>query len=99
MDPNVQVALISVLATFITTLGVIFVAVINNRKERTKAANAGVEAALDERDVLEKMLGLIDENNRKEETIRGLRRQLREVRAERDDLRDQLQVHSKGDST
>lgn len=94
MDPNVQVALVSVIATTITTLGVVMVAVINNRKERTKAANAGVEAGLDE-ELLEHLLELIDENNRKEATITTLRRQLRESRAREADLREQL--HSKGE--
>lgn len=90
IDPNVQVALISVFATFVTTCGVVAVAVINNRKERSKAANAGVEAGLDERDVLERMLALISENERKEETIASLRRQIREMRAEMSQLREQL---------
>jgi len=94
MDPNVQVALVSVIATTITTLGVVMVAVINNRKERTKAANAGVEAGLDE-ELLEHLLALIDENNRKEATITTLRGQLRESRAREADLREQL--HSKGE--
>lgn len=48
-DPTVQVAIVGVLATLITTLGVVFVAVINNRKERGGAADEGVEAALRER--------------------------------------------------
>lgn len=90
IDPNVQVALVSVIATAITTVGVIAVAIINNRKERSKAASAGVEAALDERDVLEKMLSLINENDRKETTITSLRKQLREAKAEISELRAQL---------
>lgn len=69
LDPNVQVALVSVIATFITTLGVIAVAVINNRKERAKAADAGVEAGLDERDVLTRILSLIAENDEKDKVI------------------------------
>jgi hypothetical protein len=73
LDPNVQVAFVSVFATLITTLGVIAVAVINNRKERAKAADAGVEAGLDEGDVLKRMLALIAENERKETTISHLR--------------------------
>jgi hypothetical protein len=48
-DPTVQVAVVGVLTTFITTLGVIVVAVINNKKERTGAADEGVEATLRER--------------------------------------------------
>lgn len=73
LDPNVQVALVSVFATFITTLGVIAVAVINNRKERTKAADAGVEAGLDEKDVLSRILSLIAENDEKDSEIAGLK--------------------------
>ena len=69
LDPNVQVALVSVIATFITTLGVIAVAVINNRKERAKAADAGVEAGLDEKDVLTRILALISENDEKAKKI------------------------------
>lgn len=85
MDPNVQVALVSVLATFITTLGVIAVAVINNKRERAKAADAGVEAGLDERDVLERMLSLISENERKELA-------LTQVRAEKLALEEVIRV-------
>lgn len=73
MDPNIQVAFISVLATLITTMGVVAVAIINNRKERDGAATAGVEAALDERDVLERLLSLIAENERKEAEIQSLK--------------------------
>lgn len=73
LDPNVQVALVSVFATMVTTLGVIAVAIINNRRERTKAADAGVDAGLDEGDVLKRMLALIAENERKEATISRLR--------------------------
>lgn len=76
MDPTVQVALVSVLATMVTTAGVIAVALINNRKERGMAASAGVEAGLDEKDILERMLSLIAENERKEETIQRLRAEL-----------------------
>lgn len=97
MDPNVQVAFVSVLSTFITTCGVIFVAVKNNQKERTKAAEAGVEAGLDEKDVLGRMLALITENERKERTITELRAKvialtsvIRELRAE---LRKEKRTH------
>lgn len=61
IDPNVQVAIVSVFATTITTLGVIFVAIINNRKERSKSAEAGVKAGMDEAEVLERMLDLMSE--------------------------------------
>lgn len=82
LDPNVQVALVSVFATTITTLGVIAVAVINNRKERTKAADAGVEAGLDEKDVLSRILTLHSEKD-------GLQKSLAAVTAERDQLKDE----------
>lgn len=82
LDPNVQVALVSVFATTITTLGVIAVAMINNRKERTKAADAGVEAGLDEKDVLSRILTLHSEKD-------GLQKSLAAVTAERDQLKDE----------
>lgn len=83
LDPNVQVALVSVFATTITTLGVIAVAVINNRKERTKAADAGVDAGLDEKDVLTRMLTLHTEKD-------ALETKLAAVTAERDQLKDEV---------
>ena len=81
MDPTVQVGLVSVLATFVTTAGVVIVALINNRREREGAASAGVEAGLDERDVLERMLALISENERKEKQIAELRRENKRLQA------------------
>lgn len=82
MDPNVQVALVSVIATLITTLGVISVAVINNRKERDNSASAGVESGMDREDLFDRMLSLIDENNRKENIIKALRREIRQLRSD-----------------
>jgi hypothetical protein len=92
MDPNVQVAIVSVFSTAIVTAGVIATAVINSRKERTKAATAGVEAGLDEKDVLERMLSLIAENERKERTIMELRKKtdILTLSLTNDELRDQL---------
>lgn len=95
MDPNVQVAFVSVLSTFITTCGVIFVAVKNNQKERTKAAEAGVEAGLDEKDVLGRMLALITENERKERTITELRAKVLSLTADLRELRAQLREEKK----
>lgn len=48
-DPAVQVAVVGIVTTLITTLGVVFVALLNNKKERTSAADQGVEAVLRER--------------------------------------------------
>ena len=97
MDPNIQVAFISVLATIVTTVGVVTVAMINNRRERDGAASAGVEAGLDERDILGHMMSLIDENERKEKHItelqqdkKELQKENRELRAENKILRGQL---------
>lgn len=103
LDPNVQVALVSVFATCITTLGVIAVAVINNRKERAKAADAGVEAGLDEGDVLKRMLTLIEESEKKETALiegriqmKALEEEVRMLRAENTILR--LDSRKKGGS-
>lgn len=92
IDPNVQVALVSVFATTITTLGVISVAMINNRKERTKSATAGVEAGagIDEKDILEQMLSLVAENQRKEDTINLLRKKNKQLTEHNNELRAQL---------
>lgn len=97
MDPNIQVAFISVLATIVTTVGVVSVAIINNRRERDGAASAGVEAGLDERDILGRMLSLISENERKEKHIaelqadkKELQKECRELRAENKILRGQI---------
>lgn len=90
MDPNVQVALVSVLATMVTTSGVVAAAVLQNRKEREGAASAGVEAGLDEKDILGRMLALITENERKELQIQELKKDLKAARAENRVLRAKL---------
>lgn len=90
IDPNVQVALVTVIATSITTAGVIIVAIINNRKERVKSAGAGVEAGLDEKNVLERMLSLIADNERKEKTIVKLEAKVKSQAATIANLRAQL---------
>jgi len=82
MDPNVQVAFVSFMGVIVATGGVVMAAVINNRRERGRAASAGVDAALDEKDILSRMLSLIAENDRKEDTINRLRRRLDKVIAE-----------------
>jgi hypothetical protein len=95
MDPNVQVAFVTVLSTLITTCGVIFVAVKNNQKERTNAAEAGVEVGLDETNVLGRMLDLIAENGRKEKTITELRADKIKLLTELRELRAQLREEKK----
>lgn len=91
-DPTVQVAIVGVLTTFITTLGVILVAVLNNKKERGGAAEEGIAATLRERITLrdEQLLELredkadlrrqldaaLEENEEKTMLIRHLRDEL-----------------------
>jgi hypothetical protein len=62
-DPTVQVAVVGVLTTLITTLGVIIVAVLNNKKERGDAADEGIAGTLRERITLrdEQILELREE--------------------------------------
>lgn len=97
LDPNVQVALVSVFATLITTFGIIAVAVINNRKERSNAAEAGVEAGLDEKDVLTRMLSLISENERKEKSLIKCREENRRLKDENRLLRIESTMLRLGD--
>jgi len=82
LDPTVQVAAISVFATTITTIGLIVVAIINNRKERTKSASNGVEAGLDERAVLGRIFILMSENEELETRNKQLEDELVLVKAE-----------------
>lgn len=79
MDPATG----ALLGAIVTTIGLIIVAIINRRTENTQAASAGVEAGLDEKDVLEKMLILIDENERKDRVIEAQKRELKALRRSR----------------
>ena len=80
MDPNVQVALISVVTTFITTLGVIGTAIINNLQRRVKNAEKVVENVvdddIDEIDVMRKLYVLITENEMKAAQLADARREI-----------------------
>lgn len=81
-DPTVQVAAVGIFTTFITTIGVIVVAVLNNKKERTDAAQEGIEETLRERILLrdEQILDLKDEVAHKEQIIQRLKADLKEAR-------------------
>lgn len=79
MDPATG----ALLGAVVTTLGLIIVAFINNRRERAGAAGAGVEAALDAEDVLEKMLSLIAENDRKDKVIEAQKLEIKALRKTR----------------
>lgn len=78
LDPNVQVAIVSVIATTITTVGVVVVAIINNRKERTIAVDEGFEAGLDERAALARIYKLMTENEALSRENRELKKRLDE---------------------
>jgi hypothetical protein len=83
MDPNVQVAFVSVLVAIVTTSGVVVTALIN--RPRTKGPDSVQEDdgdRLDEKDVLERMLSLIAENERKELSMGRLRMTNAELVAE-----------------
>lgn len=81
-DPTVQVAAVGIFTTLITTIGVIIVAVLNNKKERTDAATEGIEETLRERILLrdEQILDLRDEVAHKEQIIQRLKAELKEAR-------------------
>lgn len=90
-DTTVQVAVVGVFTTLITTIGVIVVAFINNRKERGGAANEGVEAALRERVAFnESQIAILQRSNdRKEEVIQRLRAENDALEEENERLRKQ----------
>lgn len=81
-DPAVQVAAVSIFTTFITTIGIIIVAVLNNKKERTDAASEGIEETLRERILLrdEQILDLRDEVAFKDQIIQRLEADLKEAK-------------------
>lgn len=74
MDPTVQVALIGIFTTVVTTIGVIGVAVLNSRKERGSAAESAMERTLRERITLrdEQIADLREELAEEEATIARL---------------------------
>lgn len=86
-DPTVQVAVVGILTTFITTAGVIIVAVLNNKKERTDAAQEGIEETLRERILLrdEQIQDLKDEVAHKETIIQRLKSKIAELEKGNDD--------------
>lgn len=85
MDTNVQVALVSVFATSITTLGVIVTALISSRskdKVTVSLPHEDDDPDWDMKDVVQHLISLVAENQRKEDTIAQLRKELRKCRAE-----------------
>jgi uncharacterized protein YlxW (UPF0749 family) len=49
VEPTVQVAFVGIATSIVTTVGIVIVAMINNRKERTTAAESSMERTLRER--------------------------------------------------
>ena len=73
MNANVQVAFVSVLATTITTLGVVGSAYLSSRKIKNKVSEFPAEQDIfDDRDILERLLVLIKDNERKDKQIQHL---------------------------
>jgi hypothetical protein len=84
LDPTVQVAAIGIVTTLVTTTGVVLVAILNNKRERSGSAEAGVVIALRERLAL------------KDEIIRDLRDDKSELEEENEDLRARLRRCQEG---
>ena len=88
MDPTVQVALIGIAAAIVTTIGLVVVAVINSRRERSDSAQKAMERVHRER------------LNFKDDVIRETRRENDELEQENKQLKKELaecQQSSKGD--
>jgi flagellar motor component MotA len=91
MDPNVQVALIGVFTTFITTMGIVGAAYITSLQNRAKSAEKVVEEVvdddIDEIDVMRKLYQLITENEHKESLLAKERRKTERLERENRRLR------------
>lgn len=93
MDPNVQVALIGVATTFITTMGVVAAAWIASLQRRATVAEKVVDEVvvdddeLDTEDVMQRMYHLISENERKERMLAEAQRKVTELTEEVSQLR------------
>lgn len=99
-DPSVQVAFFGVMGTALSAGSVAVVALMNNRRERSSAADEGVELALRERLVLkEEMVAASQaEVARKERVLtrvmadrEALRQENHELRQETHELREEIE--------
>lgn len=79
MDPNVQVAFVSFLGVVVATGGVVIAALINSRKQQIKEEKAGLAPGDGDADVLNRVLFLVQESDRKEAMIKNLRKEKREL--------------------
>lgn len=66
IDPNVQVAIVSAIATLITTLGVVIVALISKPEQKNKASNLSTSEVRDGYDEL------VEENKKLKDDIQRL---------------------------
>lgn len=82
MDATVQVALIGIITTLVTTAGVVGVAIVNNRKERGTAAESAMERTLRERIILrdEQIADLKADVEDRDRTIMKLQEELDRVK-------------------
>jgi peptidoglycan hydrolase CwlO-like protein len=76
LEPVVQVAIVSVFATIVTTLGVIGVAIINNKSKK----DTPPDVDLDLNDILGRLVSMASEIQRKEASIQKLRSQQNEFK-------------------
>lgn len=84
MDPRVQVAIIGIFTTVVTTAGVVLVALLNSRKERGSSAESAMERTLRERILL------------RDEQITDLKGELAEREREIAQLREEIQLRKDG---
>lgn len=89
LDPSVQVALITVITTAITTGGVVYVGRSGTNKERKKAADAGVEEGLDENNAVALLAPLVRENARKEGSLQRQAEKIAELEKDKEQLQHQ----------
>lgn len=89
MEATVQVALIGIITTIVTTLGVIVAAIVNSKRERSNAAESAMERTLRERIVLrdEQLADLREDVADRDDIIADRNAQI----AERDRRIEQLQ--------
>jgi hypothetical protein len=78
VDATLQVGFLGIITTFVTTAGVVIVAMINNRRERGSAAESAMERTLRERIILrdEQIADLKADIEEKDRTISRLQEEL-----------------------
>lgn len=90
MDPNVQVAIATVIGTTITTLGIVAVAFINRGKGGQDDGVDDPDSKSSDPDVLTLVQSLILENARKEKAIVNKDKTIESLKRENEKLRNQL---------